>query len=633
MSGSVALCLLGMAAIFVGEQILADLATTRWIVDVVGALAIGGAIAWRWVRYRGTDQAGLKTGHRIALATTLVGAGSLLCYVLSTESTAAWLGATGSPSTWSVAWRALWPIVWGAGTLPLLVVDRALQQSPVVAPARRFRQALQHGLVAAFGLALIVPVNYLASRHATRWNLARFETARPGSATRSIVDSLERPVHVYAFLPPNSELVAEIDSYFAPLEGAALTLHRVDQTARPTLARQLEVRDNGHLVVSTASPEQLRERDGDVDEARGALNRRVELGTKLDEARDTLETLDQKVQEQLLSISSGERVLYTTRGHGEWTDEGPRAESLQGFERVVKAMGFRIESIGLDGLSGGVPDEADVVAIVAPNSPFMDREVEALRHFLDRGGSLMVALEPDYTRRNTRGGTNDGPLLGGLLERVGIRLGEGVLASTQNIVPMANNKTDRLNLVTDRFSSHPSTATLSKRSRELFLFTPGSGHVTPIEGSAAETTVTVRSKSSTWADLDGDLDFDDQEGESRGSRPVAMASTPKTDDGGAASTSRDENRWRALVAADATALSDLGLGNRGNQQFVYDGLNWLIGASALSGTVESGEDVRIRHTKEGQAIWFYATVVGLPLLIFIGGAIYVWRRRKQGGAS
>ena len=68
----------------------------------------------------------------------------------------------------------------------------------------------------------------------------------------------------------------------------------------------------------------------------------------------------------------------------------------------------------------------------------------------------------------------------------------------------------------------------------------------------------------------------------------------------------------------------------GNQQYFYDGINWLTHQEALSGTTENEEDVRIEHTKEGQAGWFYLTVVGLPLLIFGLGMLRLRIRRKGG---
>jgi hypothetical protein len=263
-----------------------------------------------------------------------------------------------------------------------------------------------------------------------------------------------------------------------------------------------------------------------------------------------------------------------------------------------------------------------VVLILDPQQAFLDEEVDALRAYLEGGGAVLVAREPTGARTSRslleRG---EDPLDEMVRDLFGVEMGEGVLASEENIVAMRHNKVDRVNIVTDRFSSHPSTSVLSESAPMLFLFTPTSGWLEEVGGEKGtdrrDHLVTVRSQPESWADKDGDLEFDAKGGEKKRSRPIVAVSS-----GGGGPGSR------AMITADATLFSDLALGNRGNQQFVYDGLNWLVGTMELTGTVGSEEDVKIRHTKEGQAGWFYGTVLGVPLLLLGAGFARVYRRRK-----
>ena len=154
------------------------------------------------------------------------------------------------------------------------------------------------------------------------------------------------------------------------------------------------------------------------------------------------------------------------------------------------------------------------------------------------------------------------------------------------------------------------------------LILPSSGHIEEIEGFAGKVTITVRSLPDNWADIDGNLELGD--GESKKVHPLAAAST-----GGEGDTA-----WRGIVLADATSLSDRWIPNPGNQLYVYDAVNWLIGEEASSGTLESEEDVKIQHTRDDQVAWFYGTIFGVPLLVFGGGAMRLRRRRnRQGGAA
>lgn len=625
MSASAILYLVGMGLLFVGERLLEAYGAIRWVVDIVGIVGVGAAATLRFKRMRDTDDAGIHQGHRTALALTAVGAGSLLVYLLSTDATVGLLGYTGEATTrWKGSWGAIWPVIWLCGTVPMLVVDHALRNSPVVAPPKRIRQALNHGLAAALGIALVFPVNYIASNHDTRWDLAYFKTTDVGGATRSIVDSLKEPVHVYAFYPPTADVLPEIEGYFEKLEGEKLTFRRVDQTANPALARRLQIRQNGKIAFTREDIDPDKLEPGETEKpTKPPVVESIELDPTLDKARDALKKLDEKVKEKVIAVSQGERVVYLTTGHGEHqpSRSARQDERIRGFRSLLDLMSFKVEKIGLgEGLADGVPDDADLVVIIGPSDSFLDAEVTALEQYLDDGGSLLLAMEPDYTRsRNEMAGDDN---LARLLEKMGVEMQQGVLTSEESIVPIAQNKTDRLNVVTSRFSSHPSTARLSNTS--MVLFAPTSGLLRVREDSDANVTVTVRSRSDTWADTNENLTLDQDAGETKKDRPIVAVSTR-----GSAGETR---AWRALVSADSTMFTDFALGNRANQRFAHDSINWLIGFDAGGGSTENEEDVKIRHTKKGQAAWFYGTVLGIPLLLLAAGAFRVWRRRKGGEA-
>ena len=82
--------------------------------------------------------------------------------------------------------------------------------------------------------------------------------------------------------------------------------------------------------------------------------------------------------------------------------------------------------------------------------------------------------------------------------------------------------------------------------------------------------------------------------------------------------------------ADADALSDGLMGNKGNVVLLADGLRWLQGEESLSGAIESEEDVAVEHTKEEDALLFHGTVFAMPL--FIGGLGWFRLRRRRRGA-
>jgi hypothetical protein len=390
-----------------------------------------------------------------------------------------------------------------------------------------------------------------------------------------------------------------------------MTVEVLDQASDPALARELKIRDNGYVSITAQVAE-----EGEVP-----VTKSFKIGTDMDSAKSKLRTLDEDFHKALVEVAKGTRIAYLTTGHGELstksgdTDE----EKLSGLKQILGIMGFDIKELGIDeGLGETVPEDADVVLILGPVTPFLAAEVDTLQRYLDRGGSLFVALEGQSSSDLLQFQREDP--LDDLLGTLGLAREEGILASVVAYAAEgpAPTTADRENIVTNRFSSHPSTTTLSRHSRRgARLILPGTTALTEIDDFSGKVTVTVRSLPHNWADLDGDLTFSAEAGEEKKARPIAAASEGDSD-----------SSWRSMVVGDVTAFSDRWLGIPGNQVFLHDGLNWLIGDEAESGTLQNEEDVKIEHTRNDQVVWFYGSILGVPLLVLSGGVARVRRRRK-----
>lgn len=607
MSVSVIAYFLGMAAIFAGERLLSSYDMARWSLDVVGLVALVLAVYLRVRERSASSDAGVRFAHQRALVSMVVSLGALLLYGLSTDGFVDVLGLEDVTRTrWQGVLGALWPIVWLGGALPFLTVDRAIETSPVMMPRVRVQQAFNHGLAAALGISLLFPVNYVSARHGHVWDFSYFKTAQAGSTTQSIVKSLKQPVEVRIFQPTSSDVLPELLKYFESLEGPTLKVMVLDQASQPKLAQELKVRDNGAIAISEVGT------DG-----KPAKTQVVTVGASMKDARRNLRKLDEMVGKALLAMARGELTAYVTRGHGELTwDRGEQPQrALQGFKQVVEHFSIRLKTLGLaEGLGEEVPNDADMVIVLGPDRPCLPSEVAALKRYLERGGALLLALEPPVPGQANM--AEDA--MPELLKMLGVKREDGILASEQQIVALAGGKYDRVNITTNSFSTHPSTLVLAAEPSGLFMSLAGGLETEP--NAAGSAIGTVRSTAQTWSDLNQNLDFDQGQNELKKARPVVVASSgsgPKA--------------FRAIVTGDATMFSDLAMVVRGNQQFLADSLNWLARTESYSGTKESEEDVKIQHTREGQAGWFYATVVGFPAILLVVGLIRT--RRRTGGAA
>ncbi|MEM7154242.1 MAG: Gldg family protein [Myxococcota bacterium] len=629
MSLSSLVYLAGMLALFVGQRILDGLDTAQAVATVVGGLALAVAAVLRFRALRGTKDPGLRLGHRLAMLLLLVGVASVILYIGTTERFIQSLALDDAgEERWLGLTRVVWPVVWILGSLPLLVVDYALRSSPVMVPPRRVRESVVHGLVAAMGLAMVFPLNYVATKRNERWDLAYFKTPTPGTSTQALVEALEDPVTVRIFMPPSSEVAGELRNYFAELEGPQLSVEIVDQAANPRLAKALSIRNNGTVALTQGDVTRLMDalpgEDKAEDDSPMPVTRRLSVNPDIDKAKRTLKKLDAEVQKMLIELGQGERVAYFTVGHGElnWSAQTEQADlSIKGLRSRMKELGFSIKPLGLtEGLGERVPEDATLVLILGPAKPFFQAEVDAISTYVDRGGAVLMAREPEITREGQILPANP---LDDLMTKYGVKMGVGVLAAERGVVPLARNRRDAFNIVTNGFTSHATTRQVSDRAQQLAVVTPAAGHLEELPDHPNSLIFVMRSLAYAWADLDANTRFDPDSGETKEARNLMAVI-----EGGAG-----ETPWRAVVTSDASMFADLGVGlSMGNQRLVEDTIGWLIGAEAVSGTTESEEDIKIEHTKEDQQWWFYLTVLVVPLGVIVLGALRIRLRRKGGAA-
>ncbi|RME26570.1 MAG: hypothetical protein D6798_06415 [Deltaproteobacteria bacterium] len=602
------LWMVGFGLIYVGERLFGGGEST-WhpVLDGSGLLLVVVSLAMIAARRARVD-ADQKAPYGLALIFGAVGLSSLLFYALGTDGGTDALGLEGEAATrFGVAMHALTPIVWLAGTLPLLSINRALALSPVRSIPRLVREGALSALAVSFALSMLFPLNYLAHEHNKRWDLGYFKTAQAGSRTRAMIEALDEPITVTNFFPTGSDVEDEIRTYFDPIAGPKLDVRYVDHALEPALAEELKVRDNGYVVFS-----------------KGEQVERVKIGKDFDSARRKLKKLDQEMQKALLKLARGQKKAYFTVGHDEmyWRGDADKTRKINTLKQVLTSLNYKVDELGLaEGLGDRVPDDADVVFIMGPMKPFLDEEIAALNAYRERGGALLVAVEP--------GGAD----LSGILAPMGLSVDlDSRLAIDNYYLKVTGGPGDRVNIVTNKFSSHPSVTTLSRNSSQVGVAFPGATHIAEDAGSSpGKVQTTIRSLSATWLDLDGDLEFDEGT-EQRKQYSLAVAVTtpvqgapngsdaedgdePDDADGADSLIDSEPTESRVIVMGDASWASDLFLLYSGNGQLAVDALSWLTEDKALEGETTSEEDVKIQHTKEGQGLWFYGAAAFVPLAL------------------
>ncbi len=608
----------GCVLLFFGERMFAASTGPRLGLDAVGAVAvlISLALRWRDVAGLGANLSGVQ--RPLALFHTLSVAG-LGLYALQVGEVRDLLGMAAAGGAerdvFGVALAVLWPIVWLAGAAPMALLEQAaapMRRAESV-EGRRVSEAARAGLSIALAAAFLFVGNYLATQHDSKVDLAYYRTARPGSATVALVKKLEEPVHVYLFFPKANDVLEQVQGYFDELakHTGNLKVEVTDRLLRPGLAKQYQVRQDGTVVL-----------------ARDKKKERWRIGVKLTTARRDLAKLDGEFNKRLSKVASPERFAYLVTGHGELNNPDRSEDSLakardKAARRVLEWQGYKVKTLGLaQGLGTAVPEDAGLVLVLGAQSALMQAEGETLAKYVRGGGRLLLAIEP-----SPEAVPED------LLEVLGLRYGDGILTHDKVHLRRRFDASDRQLLPSNSFSSHGSVRSLSRDSRHLAVVVDRAGHlerlVGPLGAKGIKVEFTVRTITGTWADTNGDREY--QPGEKKKTRHIAAAVTiPKPK--GAADKGEDAKEavdGRAVVFADGDVVSDSLMGAKGNVVLFADGLRWLQGEDDLAGTIESEADVAVEHTKEEDALWFHGTVFAMPLFIGTLGWFRIRRRRRQ----
>ncbi|MFH7243662.1 MAG: GldG family protein [Spirulina sp.] len=261
--------------------------------------------------------------------------------------------------------------------------------------SQRSTEAGANALVSVLAVLVILGlVNFLAVRYSSRVDLTENQIFTLAPESQQVVQALAEPTRVLVFDPnQNPQDRQLLESYRRAGDNFAFEF--VNPYDNPRLAQDFNVTQPGMVFVE-----------------QGETRRPVQTLTPSDRLseRTLTNTLAQLGTENALKA-------YFTQGHQEFAIDG----SETGFLQAATALGekgFMVEPLDF-ATTPTVPEDASVVIVAGPATEFFDAEVNALKTYLDQGGSLMLLIDP---RTN--------PNLGSLLDPWGVTLDNRIVLDT-----------------------------------------------------------------------------------------------------------------------------------------------------------------------------------------------------------
>lgn len=242
--------------------------------------------------------------------------------------------------------------------------------------------------------ALFGIVNYIGMNVYVRHDLTRNRAFSLSPETISYIRELTEPVNFYVTIAPD-EQDENIDQAYRDVRGILREFEYVSRE-NPT----------GHIRVEMLNvyAQRVRAESLGIDQPNVVIleSGGLKIPVFLDELYNTKNLERSQFQgekvftSRLLDVTSREKpVLYFLQGHGEMrlADVDP----LRGISQLAASLqGRNYNTYELDlSSTRRVPEDADMVIILSPQSPILQAEQEILREYLNAGnGRVLIGVDP-----------------------------------------------------------------------------------------------------------------------------------------------------------------------------------------------------------------------------------------------
>ena len=522
-----------------------------------------------------------------------------------------WLGTAAvvvSLALRSQTWKPEWQqYSWYAAMtgLVLVLLYMAAQWREVAGAFGRRQTRL--GTIAATSVVLVlgilVAINYLSSRRNYRWDLTAGGEFSLSDQTRQILQKLDAPVKALVFdRPENFDRFRDRLSEYEYISNRKLTAEYISPDKDPIRANQNQVQSYGTVVF-----------------------------TYKDRTERVVGSEEQQLTNALIKVISGEeRTVYFLQGHGEHDTTSSAREGYNAITQALQSENYKVEPLAL-AQKPEVPANAAVLVIAGPRTDLLQPEVDAIRGYLDRGGKLLVLLDPP-----DKGAQAPLTNLLALLKEWGMEAGSDIVVDTSGVGQLlgANEVTP----VAVRYPSHP----IVERFRVITAY-PLARSIRPVSGGSGGRTAQtfIESSPNSWAETNITALFAsqpvqfDEGADTQG--PVSLAAAvsvtapkPPAPAGekkeGAEEPPKPESRVAAIGDSDFVANGYLGI--QGNRDLFLNTVSWLAQQENLiSIRARDPEDRRITLSAQAQRNLTWFAVLVVPAAIF-GLGIYNWTRRR-----
>ena len=434
-------------------------------------------------------------------------------------------------------------------------------------------------------LGILIIINYLAYKRDVRFDVTEGKLYSLSDQTVKVLNHLDKEIEVLAFFKEvgvdRKEFQDLINEY--KRKSGKIKVQFVDPDKEPGLSKKYEVNEYGTVVLAS-----------------GGQSVKIKLEDLI--SGGIVDNSEEEITNALIKLSQAiKKTVFFLAGHGERDIQNEtEPEGYGSLKHALEGESYDVKDFVLL-TDKSIPKENSILVIAGPKRPLIEKEIEAIKKYINNGGEAVFMIEP-------RSADN----LVSLLRSYGFDLKNDIIIDPSSKLVGGGD----IAPIVAEYPSHD----ITNDFRFATLF-PYSRSVNVTKKDEGKTAVIANTSKYSWSEGDFSL-FDKgtaQQDPDEKSGPLGIVAVGEIGD-----------NTKIAVFGSVDFVSNRFFDFSGNSDFFLNTINWVAGDEHLI-------SIRPKIAKEGKLtlsgnqmrIIFSITVIILPAIILFSGVAVWWRRRNM----
>jgi ABC-type uncharacterized transport system involved in gliding motility auxiliary subunit len=334
----------------------------------------------------------------------------------------------------------------------------------------------------------------------------------------------------------------------------------------------------------------------------------VDTGTKHQEAKSLTE--EEVTGALVRALKNGERMACFVLGSGEHSVDDAERSGYSQAKALLESNNYKTQILKLVE-KPEIPQECLIVVAPGPTRDYLQREVDALKTFVEKGGRAFLMLDPPLQFAKQQ--TDENEALVKTLEAWGVTVDKDLVLDTSGIGQIYGMGPE-MPLATS-YSTHA----IVKAMKDIPSVFPISRSLTVKNGDKTNVEKLFETSEESFATMNlKSAEIKPSPTDKKG--PLTL---------GAAGTYNGEGtKGQFVVVGSSGWISNSFLRINGNRDLFLNIMNWLSSDEDLiSIRPKDPEDQSFTMTAAQRNLVFYWSILFMPLAVVLSGVMVWWKRR------